>query len=739
MLDELERPGANRERRLDGEAKVTGRMHYTADKHREGALWAAFASSPFARAKVRRVDVREAHSMSGVRAIITGADVGDLRIGRQIYDWPILARDDVRFIGDRVAAVAAESREEAEAAARAIHVEYEVLPPILDTAAALSPDAELLHPLWETYHYPASKADASPQRRPHGNVQGFQSIEHGEGEPEGLFSGPYRVFAQNFTTPRQHCGYIEPHATMVWVDAAEVVHVETTHKMPFALRDQMAHVLGIERAKIVVEPSALGGDFGGKGFALNEFPLYFLAKATGRAVRHVQRYDDELRLGTTRHGATIELTTAVDERGLFIAHRSRVVYDGGAYAAPKALPTLLPGYGYGTVPYHIPHCRVDLMSVYTNTLPSAHMRGPAEIQTIFAWEQHVDTIARAVGLDPIEIRVRNAIKDGQLAVNGDRVEGAAVGRVLETLRDCGARSSTAPPHHGRGFALFCGRDGGGKTAVRLRLLPDGSLEATVGVPEQGAGAHTMVQRVIARALSVEPHRITVNRTNTADAPADPGAGASRVTHIVGQAAQRAGEALREELRRVAGVEVSDASLAAIAQRACVDGPVEVTGSYDSTGNPPNYSASGYCIDIAVDPETGQIRVIDALLVIEVGDIINPVAHEGQVEGGFVFGLGCTLMEDLVIDEDGRVVTVTLGDYKLPCIRDVPPLRSLSLRGAPGHGPFGAKMIGEMSNIAVAPAIANAVFDATGARITELPLSAERVYTSLRRVTNDRTS
>jgi CO/xanthine dehydrogenase Mo-binding subunit len=728
MIAALVRPGIDRERRVDGEAKVTGRMQYTADKRREGALWSAFVGSPFAYAKVRHVDVREASVMPGVRAIITGAEVGHLCIGRQIYDWPILARDDVRFIGDRVAAVAAETREEAEAAARAIRVEYDVLPPILDTASALLTEAQLLHPTWDTYH--RASPNVGPAQRPHGNIQGYQSIVHGDSEPEAFFSGPHRIFTQRFRTPRQHCGYLEPHATLVWVDADDVIHVDTTHKMPYALRDQMANVLGIESSKIVVEASGLGGDFGGKGFALNEFPLYFLAKATGRAVRHVQTFDDELRLGTTRHGSTIELTTVVDEEGRFIAHRSRVVYDGGAYAAPKALPTLLPGYGYGTVPYHIPHCRVELMSVYTNTLPSAHMRGPAEIQTIFAWEQHIDTIARAMDIDPIEIRARNAIGDGQLAVNGDRVERASVGRVLETLRACGPRPSPPAAGSGRGFALFCGRDGGGKTAVRLRLLADGSLEATVGVPEQGAGAHTMVQRVIAKVLSVEPGRITVTRTNTADAPTDPGAGASRVTHIVGRAAQRAGELLADELRRYTSTGVADASLTEIARRACVEGPIDVVGTYDSTGEPPNYSASAYCIDVAVDRETGQVRVVDALLVVEVGEVINPTAHEGQLEGGFVFGLGCSLMEDLVINEDGRVVTVGLGDYKLPCMRDVVPLRSISLRGADGHGPFGAKMVGEMSNIGVAPAIANAVFDATGARITELPLSAERIYTFL---------
>jgi CO/xanthine dehydrogenase Mo-binding subunit len=728
MTNQLIAPDLN-EHRVDGAAKVSGRMHYTADHRREHALWAAFVGSPHARAKVRRVDVSAASTMSGVRAIITGADVGDRRIGRQILDWPILAAEDVRFIGDRVAAVAAESREEAEAAARTIEVEYDVLEPIVDTADALRPDAELLHPDWATYRYPAAKARVAVPR-PHGNVQGHLSIAHGDREPEELFAGAYRVFRQTFSTPRQHCGYLEPHATLVWIDAASVTHVETTHKMPFALRDQLAQVLELDPMLIVVEPSALGGDFGGKGFALNEFPLYYLAKATGRPVRHVQTYADELRLGTTRHGSTVELATAVDQRGLFLAHRSRVIYDGGAYAAPKALPTLLPGYAYATIPYHIPSCRIDVASVYTNTLPSAHMRGPAEIQTVFAWEQHVDTIARSLEIDPIELRARNALTDGQIAVNGDKVEGAGIRAVIERMREHGASSPAQGALAGRGVALFCGRDGGGKTAVRLRLSENGALDAVVGVPEQGAGAHTMVQRVIASALGVAPQRVAVRRGTTADAPLDPGAGASRVTHLVGRAALAAAEALRDAIGRRTGLDLAQNGLDEIATAVCTEGPLEVTGSYDSGTSAPNYSASGYCVDVEVDPETGHVCVVDALLVIEVGHVINPVAHQGQLEGGFVFGLGCALMEELPLDDDGRVVTPTLADYKLPCMRDIVPLRVATLDAAPGHGPFGARMVGEMSNIAVAPAVANAVYDAVGARIMELPLTSERIYDAM---------
>lgn len=626
------------ERRVDGWGKVTGQMRYAADVQRPNALWAAFAASPFARARIRRVDVAAAKAMPGVRAILTGAEIGDRRAGRQIFDWPLLARDEVRFIGDRVAAVAADTREQAEAAVLAIEVAYEELPAVFDTDAALAPEAPILHPDFSSYSFPAFDGKPRPERA-HGNIYGVARIGHGDRDPEIVFAGAAHVFEQRFTTPRQHCGYLEPHATMVWIDDDGTVHVQTTHKMPFALRDQIATVIEVPREKIVIEPAAIGGDFGGKGFALDECPLYYLARATGRPVRHVQTYADELRLGTTRHGAKLELKTAVDDRGRFLAHTSRVVYDGGAYAAPKSLPWLLPGYGYGTMPYQIPDVRIELLAVYTNTIPSAHMRGPAEIQTCFAWEQHIDTIAHGMGIDPLEMRLLNQLTDGHLAVNGDRVERTTAREVLAALRHESGAGSRLGRDRGRGIALICGRDGGGTTAVAVSLTAEGRVEVTVGVPDQGTGAHTVVQRVVAAALNIDDRRVFVRRAGTDAANPDPGAGASRVTHIVGRAAQDGGERLRSELQRGSASEISEATFDGIAQRACAQGPLEVVGRYDGSG-PPDYAMSAYAIDVEVDRETGKVDVLGAVLVVDVGEIINPTAHRGQLEGGFVFGLGC---------------------------------------------------------------------------------------------------
>jgi CO/xanthine dehydrogenase Mo-binding subunit len=707
---------ADDERRVEGREKVSGRTKYAADMRRPDALWAAFAASPHPHARIRSIDVAAARSMPGVRAVLTGADIGLRRLGRQIMDWPVLAVDTVRFIGDRVAAVAAETREAAEAAAGAIGVHYDVLPAVLDAAAALRPGAPVLHPDFAEYEYPVYANRPRPERA-HPNIQGALLRAKGTADLAPVFARAHRVFEHRFETPRTHAGYIEPRATLVWIDAAGIVHVHSPNKSPFELRTQMARTLGLGPEQIVVECTAIGGDFGGKGLTLDEYGCYFLARASGRPVRYVQTYAEELRAGPTRHQATLTLRTAVDADGTFLAHHSTVVYDGGAYAGGKPVPHLLPGFGYGTVPYRVPDVRLEMCAVYTNTLPAAHVRGPAETQTFFAWEQHVDAIAAALGIDPLELRLRNVIADGDTALNGDVVRRPMGRDVLTALRaELDALPATRAGR-GRGISLICSHTGGGKTSVRMRLEPGGTIAVILGVADQGAGTFTLVQRLAAAALDVPRERIAVRQAGTGELPYDPGAGASRITHIVGRAVQAAAEAFRRRLDERSG-----------------DAPVDVTVTYESdpagSQRVPDYTFAAYAIGVAVDAETGTIAVTDAVLVADVGPIINPLAHRGQIDGGFACGLGVALMEERPLDESGKPVAQSLGDYKIPTIRDVPALRTVYVPAVPGNGPLGAKMVGELSNAGVAPAIANAVYAAAGVRLPTLPLRAEDVWRAL---------
>jgi CO/xanthine dehydrogenase Mo-binding subunit len=728
--------------RVEGREKVSGRMQYTADMKRPDMLWAAFATSPYAHARIVKIDTAAARAVAGVKAVLVADDIGRVRQGRYLMDWPVLAFDTVRFIGDRVAAVAAETREAAAEAARLIEVEYEELPAVLDAPAALAPGAPVLHADPTSYYYQGKIRETMP----HPNLQGYNLLEKGNGPIDAIFERAYRVFEHSYTTPRHHCGFLEPHATLVWIEGDGTVHVQSPNKSPFKLRAYLAHVAGIKPENVVVEPSAIGGDFGGKGLTIDEYPCYFLAKATGRPVRYVQTYVDELQTGATRHRSHITLRTAVDRDGAFLAHISDIDYEGGAYAAGKPGDKLLPGQlGYSTVGYQIPHARLNVRCAYTNTLPAAHVRAPSDVQIFWAWEQHVEEIAAALGIDSLELRLRNVMRDGDTALTGEAMIHPMGLAVLQSLKAEVEAAPPVAPGHGRGISFVCRHTGGGKTSLRLKLTANGAFNVIVGVPDQGSGSFTMVRRSIAVTLDVAPDRIGVRRGATNDANNDPGSGASRVTHIVGGAAYDAAVKMRAELEQRSGLTirgdrfVDDASgrsrtFEDVAAELCADAPIEVTGKYDGShddpAHPADYSFSAFAIDVAVDRETGAFKISDALIITDVGQVINPVGHQGQIDGGFIYGVGGALMEEMPIDESGKVTTLSLGEYKMPTIADIPPLRTILIRATHVNGPYGAKMAGELSNSGVAPAVMNAIHNAAGVRLNEFPITSERVYAAL---------
>jgi CO/xanthine dehydrogenase Mo-binding subunit len=729
--------------RIEGRDKVSGRLKYTADIVRPNTLWAAFTTSPHAHARVVRIDTTAAKAVPGVKAVLTAADIGIRRVGRNIMDWPVLAYDTVRLIGDRVAAVAAETREAAEEAARLVEVEYEELPAVLTPEDALKPDAPVLHPDRDTYYFKAFEGK-TPPKHAHPNIQGTNKIRAGVEDIESVFAGAYKVFEHHYRTPRLHTGYIEPRSTIVWLDEDGTVHVVSPNKSPFALREQLSKCADIPLKSIVVEISAIGGDFGGKGFTMDEFPCYFLAKATGRPVRYVQRYSEELAVAATRHRADLKLRSAVDKNGRLLAHISEIVYEGGAYAGTKPGGQLLAGSGYSTVPYYIPNVKVDAMSVYTNTVPAAHVRAPIDVQVFFAWEQHIEEIAAALKIDPIELRLLNVLREGQPAVSGEEVPRPMGVEVLEAVRKEGHFGKPLPAGHGRGLAFFCRHTGTGKTSVKLQLTADGKISFVTGVPDQGSGAHTVVQRVAAHVLSIQPSRISVRRGTTADANPDPGSGASRVTHIVGGATKIAADQLKAILEEKSGMILRDdmfldvpagkaESFESVVARICADGPIDVVGNYDGTRHSADdmadFTMSAISVEVEVDKDTGALKIHDALLVTDVDVIINPIGHQGQIDGGFIYGIGSALMEELTVDESGKVETLSLGEYKLPTMMDIPPLRTVLIPAEAG-GPMKVKMAGELSTSGVAPAIANAIHDAVGVRLNEFPLTSERVYAAL---------
>jgi CO/xanthine dehydrogenase Mo-binding subunit len=702
VTDTFARP----EVRHEGALKVTGQARYTGDHYPDGILHVACLASPVPHARITSIDTSAAEALPGVVAVLTGADVGRVRYGRQLRDLPVLADGVVLFIGQRVAAVAAETREAAEEAVRLIDVEYDDLPAVFDPRAAIEPDAPVLHPDGAGY-----ETVRGPRTLPsHPNVQGDLVSGASPEDLAAAFASADRVVEHTFRTPRQHQGYIEPHGAVVWFED-DVCHVISTNKAPFTLRTQLAAATGHPAEKIVVLNRFIGGDFGGKGFSLDEFVGFYLAKATGRPVRSVMSYVEDLSGAGPRHAAELTLRTAVAADGTFLAHEADVVFDGGAFAAGKAAPDLVPHGGLDTMSaYSVPTTRHRLRTVYTNSVPGGHMRAPGEVQAVFAGETHVDLIAAELGLDPAELRRRNLLRPGHPAPDGTGA--LTVAEDVLARAAAGVRLGEARPRGcGAGVAVYRRKSGAGTGGVVLRALAPDRFEIVTGAADQGAGTVTMIARVAAGALGVDESCIEVVQRSTAEALPDQGAGASRVTRVLGEAARVAGEAMRARL----------------AERP--DFPVTVTGEAEAPRGEHSDAFGAIGVEVEVDELTGEITVLRAVLVADTGTIINPIAHRGQLEGGFAFGLGAALMEELPV-EDGQVLAGSLGDYKLPTAPDMPPLTIVNVGDDEGAGPFGAKAVGEFGNLGVAPAIGNAVADAVGVRLHEIPLTSEKVWSTL---------
>jgi len=747
-LDALRRP----ETRIDGRPKVTGEARYAADASRPGMLHARFLASPLPHAGIRSIDVSAALAVPGVHAVLTGNDVQGIRFGRRLLDRPVLCWDRVRFVGDRLAAVAAESVEAADAAIAAIEVDFEELPAVFDVDEALAAGAPILHAEPGGYVY----LDGERKPVPHLNVQGRLAVARGEADIDAVFARAAHVVEGTFRTPMQHSAYLEPHATLVWIGDDGVAHFVTTNKAPYTLRKQLAAATGLPPDRIDVDAGYIGGDFGGKGYAVDEFACYYLARITGRPVRAVMRYTEDVGHTNVRHAAVIRLRTAADAEGRLLAHDALLRFDGGAYASAKPLPHLSLAGSIATLAgYRVPHVRIEASTIYTNHVPGGHMRTPGEVQALFAGESQLDELARRLGEDPLAFRSRNAVRQGDVGAAGEHYAEARAVEVLEAAGRTIDWPRPRPDGHGVGIAMSARHVGGGKLPLRAILHSDGRIEIVTGIPDQGSGTWQVLRRSLAVAASVDEERVIVTRQPTSGAPFDPGVGGSRVTHLGSRAGQELGRLLREWLDErlpaalpaapVGAILQDDrfvdpatgatlASYDEVVQRLIVAGePAGISTVYEPVAHgadePGDYDFAACAIEVAVDRETGAVLVTDAVLAVDVGTIINPIAHRGQLEGGFVFGLGAALMEELRT-EGGAISTLSLADLKIPSVADVPRLRIVQIQTQEGPGAFGAKMAGELTNAPVAPALANAVAAAVGVRIRELPVTAERVHRAL---------
>jgi CO/xanthine dehydrogenase Mo-binding subunit len=729
--------------RIEGAEKVGGRTIYTADVNLPGMLWGRCLRSPYPHARIVGVNAEKAKKVKGVRAVLTGGDLPLHRVGLSLQDTPVLAQGKVRFMGEKVAAVAAESLDAADEALALIEITYEELPAIFDVVKAMAPGGPLVHddlPSYKGFHAP-------PETLP--NVFAIQNWT--AGDVAAGFKEADLVIEHTFTTGLAHQAYIEPHSVIVAVDDG-AVDIWASCKAPFRVKSHLSRQLEIPKERIRVHVVAVGGDFGGKG-ALMDIPIcYELAKAAKRPVKMIMTYHEELIAGDPRHASVIRIKSGVKKDGTIVARTADVIFNSGAYASFK--PGEVPNLGGGTHStgvYRIPNYAIRSYGVYTNGVPCGYYRAPGQPQTVFACESHTDLLAQALGLDPLDFRLKNLIGDGHKLPGGRAVDKV---RCKETLLAAAKKIGWGKRRaDGTGLGIgvsFRHVGGSGLANAELTAAPDGKVAILTAVPDIGTGTHTLLQQITAEVLTIPAADIRAEIGDTETFENDAAPGGSKITNMSGHAVLMAAEALRDELKAAAaallGCQPAEVKLAqgkfsngkkralgfaeVCRSAAGGNGLVRVRKSYEVKGRSPVAAFVAQIAEVEVDRETGRMRVKRMVTAHDVGTVINPLTHQGQIEGGLVQGLGYALMEE-VVTENGRVLTTNLGDYRIPAIADIPPLETVLVEDPTGPGPFAAKQIGENGIIATAAAVANALDAAAGVRIFDLPLTAEKIYFALK--------
>ena len=742
--------------RMDAPGKVTGTAIYAADFALPGMLYGRVLRSRDPHGRLVRIDASRAARVRGVRVVLTAADVADVRYGGSVKDEEVFARERVRFAGQPLAAVAATSPEAAAEALGAIEAVVEPLPPIVDVTEALAAGAPLVHEGWASY-------TALPILHRDGNVCNRARIV--VGDVERGFEEADRIFEHRFVTRSVHQGYTEPRAAVAQWDSAGQVTVWSNTQLPFEIQSTLSEILQVAPSKVRVVVPGVGGGFGGKLRVGVEHFAALLARKTGRAVKVMTTSEEELTAAYARQPAIVELRTGVTRDGRLLAREGRLWFDTGAFAGS--------GPGVASVatlmlagPYRIPHLLLEGYAVYTNKTNFGSFRAPSGPQANFAVESQMDIIADALGLDPLDFRLKNIVREGEEGPTGQVL--TAVG-LEECLRKAAAaigwHDRRPGPRRGKGIACGWWTTTGGSSGVYVKVNPDGTVALNTGAAEIGTAALTGAAQVLAEDLGVELADINVVSADTLSTPFDFGAQGSRTAFAVGNACRAAVADLKRQVLALAarqlgvdegalelrdgavvapaeGKRMTLAELARISQAS--GGGLIAHGTFVAPPTPydakrveghvypafhsPSFHA--HAVDLSVYADTGEVTIHRYVVAQDVGFAMNPTYIEGQIEGGVAQGLGQALSEEIVYDA-GRVLNANLTDYKMPTAVDVPRVESILVQHPSLVGPFGAKGVGEPPNIEPPAAVANAVASATGVRITSLPITAEKVALALR--------
>lgn len=731
--------------RCDGTEKVIGKTLYAGDIGLPGTLWGAILRSPIPHGLLVAVSTSKAKAIHGVRTVITSNELPASLIGRRMKDMPILARGRVRYVGEPVAAVAAETADIAQEALNHIELAYNPIPAVYDAAEAMIPGAP-------TVHDDPTRYRNAPSRPPNiANLQSFTAWERGD--VNSAFEAADRIFEHTFRTQLTHHGYLEPHACTIRVDADGKVEIWASNKEPYILREELSDLLGILSDQIKIHILPVGGDFGGKQSLIDVPICYFLAQTSGRPVRLILTYTDELMASAHRHPSFITLRTGVKRDGSLCAMHAKLVFAGGAYAAFKHSPEVsVMGARRVASYYRIPAIRIESYCVYTNHVPCTQARAPGSPQVVFAVESQVDMIAKEMGFDPIQFRFRNLVADRDESPLGEKWNNVRAKEVLDAAVQASTWSQPKQYlYYGRGVAMYERGAATGKSSVLIVINKDGTVNVTTGVPDCGPGIHTVIQQIVAEILGLSTEQVSVATRDTDTLPFDCGVGGSKATNTAGHAASTAAWHIREQLLKIAATQLfcraedvilTDAgfqnskgtslSFKDVARLAYAEHgkPLSYTAVFEPSRGLPVTSFCAQIVEVQVDPETGFVDVKKLISAHDVGMMLNPLSHQGQIDGGVVQGIGYALMEETPL-VDGRVGTSSLADFKIPCIKDIPKLTTVIVNNPTGPVPYNGKAIGEIPNVPVAAALANAIADATGVRVYELPITTEKLYWVLR--------
>jgi CO/xanthine dehydrogenase Mo-binding subunit len=750
--------------RLEAGDKVSGRARYVDDVHLPGLLYAALHTSSQAHARIVGYRLDAARAIPGVKAILTGADLAGPRNGGIVKDETMVARGKVRYVGEPVAAVAAVDAETAERAAAAIEVEYEALPAVLSIDAALADGAPLLHEEFASYVKTVAGGGG-------GNVVFESSVT--EGDVDSAFAQCDVVVEGTWQTQAQHHVYLETNGCVADVDASGRITLHATCQSVHHLQQRVAEDIGEPMSRVRTIATRVGGGFGGKHPSNIHSIAAWLARAARRPVKLVLSRTQDFEVQRCRHPARIWMRTGARSDGTIVARDVRIVTDGGAYAdeSPAVLAfALLMSRG----PYRIANARATGQAVYTNKLRSGSFRGFGNPQASFAGESQIDELAERLGIDPVELRLKNAMRPGDTAFGGQPVPSCVLRECLTRARDAQRAAAPLPPRpgfkRGVGFAVMSHVSGLMGTAASAQLRSDGSVALSTGCVDLGQGADTVMVQICADALQLPVERVSYAPQDSDSSPYNWKTAGSRSTYMTGRAVAVATAEMRERMLEraaeliecaVADLEVKpgaivgvkgvpmDVSFKQIALHALFKsgGPIAATHGFvfDGPGFDPKrasvhqlafanlgiYTYGAHCVEVDVDEGTGRVEVRRAWCAHDVGRAINLGSCEGQIQGGFVQGMGYALTEAMHWNAEGWLTTVTLADYKIPGILDSPPeIHPIVLEDPEPTHPVGAKGIGEPSLVGAAPAIANAVRNAVGVSLHELPMTPERVLDAL---------